>query len=227
MRDRSNVVNPRAGPVIHYGHNLAHKLLSFDTPRLRYPHLLRREKHRVLLQGSVHTLSTAHRYSVSNAGIAVVSDELLRLPLIEPDHLDRGLVIAMSAGRSTHAPIEISKTGEVSEQARDLLCALSYVHLAFGQSIHYLALLRLAAHADSQDNLLCVLAYALISRSRRRSTNDPGGPEILDEQPSSRLRLTLMRSHALRLAWPAGCKWRARFSRAMSPAWQRSSYEQS
>ncbi|MGZ2402910.1 histidine kinase [Rhizobium ruizarguesonis] len=127
---------------------------------------------------------------------------MLRLILLEPDQLDRGL--AMSAGRSTLAPIDSSKTGEVfiSEQARDLLRALSYVHLEFGQGARHLALLRFAAHADSlQVDLLRVLAYALISEGRGdEAPTILDRPDILDEQPSWRLPLTLMCSHALRRA---------------------------
>ncbi|WP_244897167.1 histidine kinase [Mesorhizobium amorphae] len=90
----------------------------------------------------------------------------------------------------------------ISEQARDLLCALSYVHLACGQSAHSLALLRLAAHANSQEvDLLRILAYALISEGLGdEALTILDRLDILDEQPSSRLPLTLMRSHALRRA---------------------------
>lgn len=110
----------------------------------------------------------------------------------------------MSVERSTLPPIDVSKTGDVliSEQARDLLCALSYVHLACGQSAHSVALLRLAAHANSQEvDLLRILAYALISEDLGdEALTILDRLDILDEQPSSRLPLTLMRSHALRRA---------------------------
>ncbi|MBP2449519.1 hypothetical protein [Rhizobium leguminosarum] len=81
MRARINVVNPRAELVPLYGHYLAHEQLSFVTPRLRYPDVLRTEKHCILLQGLVDTLSAAPDDLVSRDGIAVLRDELLRLIL--------------------------------------------------------------------------------------------------------------------------------------------------
>ncbi|MEX2697514.1 hypothetical protein [Rhizobium mongolense] len=80
MRARINVVNPRAELLPLYGHNLAQ--LSFVTPRLRYPDVLRTEKHCVLLQGLVDTLSAAPEDLVSRDGIAVLRHELLRLILL-------------------------------------------------------------------------------------------------------------------------------------------------
>jgi Flp pilus assembly protein TadD len=90
----------------------------------------------------------------------------------------------------------------VSGQERDLLCALSYVHLACGQHAQGLALLRLLDHEETRDiGLLRILAYGLVS--------DGAGEEALtvldrleglDDQPGARLPLTLLRSHALRRA---------------------------
>jgi Flp pilus assembly protein TadD len=99
-------------------------------------------------------------------------------------------------------PIGMGEVSPVSGQERDLLCALSYVHLACGQNAQGVALLRLVDPDNSQDvGLLRILAYGLIS--------DGAGDEALaildrldalDDQPGSRLPLMLMRSHALRRA---------------------------
>ncbi|XIA67436.1 histidine kinase [Bradyrhizobium sp. TZ2] len=102
-------------------------------------------------------------------------------------------------------PPNVSRTGEVlliSEQERDLLCALSYVHLACGNSTESLALLRLVAHERSQDiDLLRILAYALISERRGdEALSVLDRLDTFDDQPSSRLPLMLLRSHALRQA---------------------------
>ncbi|WP_084788745.1 tetratricopeptide repeat protein [Bradyrhizobium sp. Cp5.3] len=106
----------------------------------------------------------------------------------------------------THTPApHVSKAGDalvISTNERDLLCALSYVHLACGQSAQCIALLRIAAHEHSQNvDLLRILAYALILEGRgddALATLDR--LEKLDHQPSSRLPLMLLRSHALRRA---------------------------
>ncbi|PDT77961.1 histidine kinase [Bradyrhizobium sp. C9] len=83
-----------------------------------------------------------------------------------------------------------------------MLCALSYVHLACGQSAHSLAFLRLVVHEHSQDvELLRLLAYALISqRLGEEALSVLDRLDMLDDQPSSRLPLLLLRSHALRQA---------------------------
>lgn len=90
----------------------------------------------------------------------------------------------------------------ISTNERDVLCALSYVHLACGQSAQCLALLRLADHEACEDvDLLRILAYALISEGRGdEALAALDRLDKLDSQPSSRLPLMLLRSHALRLA---------------------------
>ncbi|WP_170991566.1 MULTISPECIES: histidine kinase [Bradyrhizobium] len=104
----------------------------------------------------------------------------------------------------TQSP-NVSKTDRVvpiSGPERNLLCALSYVHLACGQSAHSLALLRLVVHEHSQDvELLRIFAYALISeRLGEEALSALDRLDMLDDQPSSRLPLLLLRSHALRQA---------------------------
>ncbi|WP_244547284.1 histidine kinase [Bradyrhizobium sp. Gha] len=103
---------------------------------------------------------------------------------------------------SAQPPIA-SETGAVeliSGPERDLLCVLSYTHLASGQSAKSVALLRLVAHEQSQDiDLLRILAYALISERRGdEALSVLDKLDKLDDEPSSCLPLMLMRSHALR-----------------------------
>ncbi|SMX56347.1 conserved protein of unknown function [Bradyrhizobium sp. ORS 285] len=100
---------------------------------------------------------------------------------------------------------EAPKSGEVwsiSGPERDLLCALSYVYLACGQSAPSLALLRIAAREHSDDiGLLRILAYTLISEHLGDEALDVlDRLEALDTHPSSRVPMTLLRSHALRRA---------------------------
>ncbi|MBB4382591.1 histidine kinase [Bradyrhizobium sp. SBR1B] len=102
-------------------------------------------------------------------------------------------------------PAIVSETGAVeliSGPERDLLCVLSYAHLACGQSAKSVALLRLVAHEQSQDiGLLRILAYALISeRLGDEALSVLDQLVKLDDEPSSCLPLMLMRSHALRHA---------------------------
>ncbi|WP_027535577.1 histidine kinase [Bradyrhizobium sp. WSM3983] len=96
-----------------------------------------------------------------------------------------------------------SKSGDVlliSEQERDLVCAISYVHLACGQSAQSLSLLRLIARDNSQDiELLRILAYAFVAEGLGyEALAVLDRLDTLDNQPSSRLPLMFLRSHALR-----------------------------
>lgn len=83
-----------------------------------------------------------------------------------------------------------------------MLCSLSYLHLACGQGTQSVALLRLIVCNNSDDvDLLRILAYALISEGR----GDEALPildrlDTVDDDPSSRVPLTLLRSHGLRRA---------------------------
>ncbi|KYH01595.1 hypothetical protein [Bradyrhizobium sp. DOA1] len=102
-------------------------------------------------------------------------------------------------------PPPVSNAAEVlpiSRTERDLLCALSYVHLACGQSAQSLALLRIVAHEHSQDvELLRILVYALISEGQGdEALAALDRLDELDDQPSSRLPLMVLRSQALRNA---------------------------
>jgi len=100
---------------------------------------------------------------------------------------------------------DLARTGEVSSlsgRERDLLCALSYVHLACGQSAQSVALLRLVADDNPHDiGLLRILAYGLIAEGNgNEALSILDRLDDLDNQPGARLPLTLMRSHALRRA---------------------------
>ncbi|KUM23576.1 histidine kinase [Mesorhizobium loti] len=97
------------------------------------------------------------------------------------------------------------KTGDVvliSEQERDLLCAVSYAYLACGQSAQSLALLRLAVRDDSQDvNVLRIFAYALIAEGLGdEALTILDRLDVLDDQKSSLPPSDLMRSQALQRA---------------------------
>ncbi|GGI27782.1 MULTISPECIES: histidine kinase [Bradyrhizobium] len=102
-------------------------------------------------------------------------------------------------------PPHLSRAGEVlhiTRRERDLLCALSYVHLACGQSAQSLALLQIVAHEHSYDvELLRILVYALISEGHGDDALAAlDRLDKLDDDPSSRLPLMVLRSHALRQA---------------------------
>ncbi|MCP3380145.1 MULTISPECIES: M48 family metallopeptidase [unclassified Bradyrhizobium] len=111
----------------------------------------------------------------------------------------------MSNSDGAQRTTDVSNSDNVSlssGQERDLLCALSYLHLACGQSAECLALLRLIVRDDTQDvDLLRILAYALISEG----LGDEALPildklDALDDGSSSRISLMLLRSQALRRA---------------------------
>ncbi|MFQ3455884.1 histidine kinase [Bradyrhizobium sp. UFLA01-814] len=89
-----------------------------------------------------------------------------------------------------------------SGQERDLVCALSYLHLACGQGAECVALLQLIVRDNSRDvDLLRILAYALISEGLGdQALRILDRLDTLDDEPSSRTHLMLLRSHALRRA---------------------------
>ncbi|WIW50372.1 histidine kinase (plasmid) [Bradyrhizobium sp. 62B] len=90
----------------------------------------------------------------------------------------------------------------ISTRERNLLCALSYVHLACGQSAQSLAILKFVAHEHSHDvEMLRILVYALISEGYGvKALAALNRLDELDNDPSSRLPLMVLRSHALRQA---------------------------
>lgn len=103
------------------------------------------------------------------------------------------------------SPTDVSPAGDgsfISVRERDLLCALSYAHLACGQTASSLSLLRLATRDHAKDvGVLRIFAYALISEGLGdEALTILDRLDAVDDQPSSRLHLTLLRSHALRQA---------------------------
>ncbi|MDF0497176.1 histidine kinase [Bradyrhizobium yuanmingense] len=96
----------------------------------------------------------------------------------------------------------VVEVSHVSKRERDLLCALSYVHLACGQSAKSLALLQIVANEHSHDvELLRILVYALISEGLGdEALVALDRLDKLDDDPSSRLPLMVLRSYALRQA---------------------------
>ncbi|MET4519721.1 histidine kinase [Bradyrhizobium sp. I1.7.5] len=115
----------------------------------------------------------------------------------------------------------------ISEQELELLCALSYVHLACGSSAESLALLRVVAHERSQNvDLLRILAYALVSEgSGHEALTVLDRLDTFDGQPSSRLPLMLLRSHALRKSGRMA-EARATFARYVSLRGSATRFEQ-
>ncbi|WP_027535578.1 hypothetical protein [Bradyrhizobium sp. WSM3983] len=81
-RPRIDDIDPRAAFVSFYGGNLAHDLLSFVTPRIRHPDVLRAGTHAVLLERLAVTLSAAPEASAAREAIDILQQELRRLVLL-------------------------------------------------------------------------------------------------------------------------------------------------
>lgn len=95
----------------------------------------------------------------------------------------------------------VTTGGLVDPPQRDLLCALSHVYLACGESRRALSLLRLVAAEWPEDvEVLRALAYGQIAIGDGESALELlDRLDRLDLEPTSRMPLLLMRSHALRL----------------------------
>ena len=89
----------------------------------------------------------------------------------------------------------------VGAEQRDLLCALSYVYVACGQSRRALALLRLVERACPDDvETIRLLAYAhLANKDGAAALAAIDRLEALAPDPASKAPLLLLQSHALRL----------------------------
>ncbi|MGQ4274892.1 tetratricopeptide repeat protein [Terrihabitans sp. B22-R8] len=88
---------------------------------------------------------------------------------------------------------------DLSGRERDLICALSYVHLTCGETARSVAMLRLieAEHPDDR-GFLRILAYALIADGQSEAALDVlARLEGMEDEPAARIFLALMRSHAL------------------------------
>ncbi|WFU14799.1 hypothetical protein [Bradyrhizobium sp. CB3481] len=81
-RVRIAEIDPRAALASFYGRNLATGLLSFVTPRLRDPDVLRAEKHGVLLERLADRLWAGPEDPVAREGIDALRQELRRLILL-------------------------------------------------------------------------------------------------------------------------------------------------
>ncbi|MGY8678341.1 hypothetical protein Q2941_11040 [Bradyrhizobium sp. UFLA05-153] len=79
MRNQASEIDPRAVLALLYSRSLAHGLLSFVTPRLRYPDVLRAEQHGALLERLAGTLSARPEISVAREGLVALQQELQRL----------------------------------------------------------------------------------------------------------------------------------------------------
>ncbi|WOH52875.1 MULTISPECIES: hypothetical protein [Bradyrhizobium] len=81
-RVRIAEIDPRAALASLYGRNLATGLLSFVTPRLRDPDVLRAEKHGVLLERLADRLCAEPEASAAREGTEALQQELRRLILL-------------------------------------------------------------------------------------------------------------------------------------------------
>ncbi|WOH80250.1 histidine kinase [Bradyrhizobium sp. BEA-2-5] len=112
----------------------------------------------------------------------------------------------MLTSDGAHQPTtDVSDAGDLPlspGQERDLVCALAYLHLTCGQGAECVALLRLIVRDNSQDvDLLRIFAYALIAEGLGdQALRILDRLDTLDDEPSSRTHLMLLRSHALRRA---------------------------
>ncbi|CDX56774.1 conserved hypothetical protein [Mesorhizobium plurifarium] len=89
-------INPRAAAAALHGHTLALSQLSFITPRLRHPEILREGKRSVLLERLVNALAAVPEDSVARESIAALQEEFRRLVLLR---LNRNSLIKASEGR--------------------------------------------------------------------------------------------------------------------------------
>ncbi|MDX8457082.1 hypothetical protein RFM98_30570 [Mesorhizobium sp. VK9D] len=89
-------IEPRAAMAALYGHTLARSQLSFITPRLRHPEILREGKRGVLLEALVDALAAVPEDSVAREGISALQEEFRRLVLLRQN---RNSLIKASEGR--------------------------------------------------------------------------------------------------------------------------------
>ncbi|MCK1710444.1 hypothetical protein [Bradyrhizobium sp. 143] len=82
MRSRIYEIEQPAGVASLYGRDIAHDLLSFVTPRLRHPDMLRAERYSIVLERLVHKLAAAPTDSMARDGIVVLRQGLHWLALL-------------------------------------------------------------------------------------------------------------------------------------------------
>lgn len=82
MRRPIHEVDSSAALASLYGHDIAHDLLAFVTPRLRQPDLLRAEPYGILLERLALKLATAPAESMAREGVVVLQQALQWLILL-------------------------------------------------------------------------------------------------------------------------------------------------
>ncbi|MCK1494922.1 hypothetical protein IVB14_32075 [Bradyrhizobium sp. 180] len=82
MRTRIYEIEQPAGVASLYGRDIAHDLLSFVTPSLRHPDMLRAERYSIVLERLVHKLAAAPADSMAGDGIVVLRQGLHWLALL-------------------------------------------------------------------------------------------------------------------------------------------------
>ncbi|MCP3475761.1 hypothetical protein NLM33_36525 [Bradyrhizobium sp. CCGUVB1N3] len=82
IRTRNYEIEPPAVAASLYGRGIAHDLLSFVTPRLRHPDMLRAERYGILLERLAHKLAAAPADSMAHEGVVVLQQGLLWLALL-------------------------------------------------------------------------------------------------------------------------------------------------
>lgn len=82
MRTRIYEIEQPAGMGSLYGRDIAHDLLSFVTPSLRHPDMLRAERYSMVLERLVHKLAAAPADSMAGDGIVVLRQGLHWLALL-------------------------------------------------------------------------------------------------------------------------------------------------
>ncbi|MCK1733196.1 hypothetical protein IVA79_04285 [Bradyrhizobium sp. 138] len=82
MRTRICEIEQPAGVGSLYGRDIAHDLLSFVTPSLRHPDMLRAERYSIVLERLVHKLAAAPADSMAGDGIVVLRQGLHWLALL-------------------------------------------------------------------------------------------------------------------------------------------------
>ncbi|WP_445219703.1 hypothetical protein ACKWRH_05940 [Bradyrhizobium sp. Pa8] len=82
MRARIYGIEPSAVVASLDGRDFAHDLLSFVTPKLRHPDMLRADRYGILLERLAHKLAAAPADSAAREGIVVLQQGLQWLALL-------------------------------------------------------------------------------------------------------------------------------------------------
>ncbi|MCP3441005.1 hypothetical protein [Bradyrhizobium sp. CCGUVB14] len=82
VRTHPHEIEPPAVLASAYGRDIAHDLLSFVTPTLRHPDMLRAERYSTLLERLTHKLAAAPADSMAHEGVVVLQRGLQWLALL-------------------------------------------------------------------------------------------------------------------------------------------------